>query len=474
VKRVATGGLHSECSTWNPVLMQARDFRVLRAGEILAHPEFAVLGGFDIDWQPLLHARALPGGPVARPVYEAFKTEFLDGLKATLPLDGVYLSMHGAVFVEGMEDAEGDWIAATRAVVGPDVLVAASYDLHGSVSQAVVDGLDILSAYRTAPHIDVDETKARAVSMLCRALDDGVRPHLAWARIPVLLPGERTSTQDEPARSLYAALPGLDVWEAALLVGYVWGDEPRATASVVVTGTDPAGMARAAEQVAWSYWNARVGFTFGSRSLGLQDCLREALHATTAPVVLADSGDNPTGGGVGDRGDVLAVLLEAGATDTLLAGIADPPATASCYAAGVGATLSLGIGGALDLRGVRVQAEAEVVFLFDTPDLFERQAVVRIAGVTVVLTAKRRPFHTLGDFAVLGLDPLRVRLLVVKCGYLTPEIAAIANPSLMALTDGVVNQDIASLNVTRIHRPMFPWDTGFDWQPTVLISARAP
>jgi microcystin degradation protein MlrC len=103
----------------------------------------------------------------------------------------------------------------------------------------------------------------------------------------------------------------------------------------------------------------------------------------------------------------------------------------------------------------------------------ERQAVVRIGGITVVLTARRRPFHNLADFDVLGLDPRAVRLLVVKSGYLSPELAPLANPNLMALSDGVVNQDVARLPVKCIRRPIFPWDTAFAWQPAVLVSARA-
>ncbi len=128
--------------------------------------------------------------------------------------------------VEGMDDAEGDWISAARAVVGPDVPVAASYDLHGNVTQRIVDQLDIFAGYRTAPHIDVTATMVRAWFMLVRALTTGERPGVVWAPVPVLLPGERTSTEDEPAKSLYAVLPDHDrvpgIWDANLMVGYVW------------------------------------------------------------------------------------------------------------------------------------------------------------------------------------------------------------------------------------------------------------
>ncbi|MEK1874838.1 MAG: M81 family metallopeptidase, partial [Rhizobium altiplani] len=223
--RIAVGGIHTECSTYSPVLMAVDDFRVLRAADLLASDYFSFLDAEGVEHLPLLHARAVPGGPVSAVAYEAFKAEFLDRLKAVLPVDGLYLAMHGAMNVEGMEDAEGDWIAAARSVVGPDCVVAASYDLHGNVSQKIVDQLDIFAAYRTAPHIDVQDTMVRAWSMLVDALRSGRRPGVAWAPVPVLWPGERTSTEDEPARSLYKALPDIDrrtgILDANLMIGYV-------------------------------------------------------------------------------------------------------------------------------------------------------------------------------------------------------------------------------------------------------------
>ena len=476
--RIAFGGLHTECSTFNPVLMQTRDFRILRGQALLDHPEFAPLKEFDATFLPLVHARAVPGGPIARATYEALKTEFLEGLAALRDLDGLYLAMHGAAFVEGLTDAEGDWIAAARDVVGPDLPVSASYDLHGNVSQAIIDRIDMFTAYRTAPHIDVEETKARAVAMLLRALREGIRPKVGWARVPLLLTGESTSTVDEPAASLYAELaeisarPGL--WDASLMVGYAWADEPRATACAILTGTDADAVLREAAGLAARYWSARHEFRFGPTTLSLAECLNIAEATATGPLILADSGDNPTAGGVGDRAEVLAALLRRGFDNTLVAGIADPPATDACYAAGLGATLPLRIGAALDPAGsTPVTAEARVVFLADVADPAERQAVIVIAGVTVVLTARRRPFHNITDFSSLGLAPHAVRLLAVKSGYLSPELAPIANPNLMALTTGVVDQQITRMTRLRMTRPSFPFDGDFAWTPAPSLSARA-
>jgi microcystin degradation protein MlrC len=476
--RVAVGGIHTECSTSSPVLMQPEDFRVLRGAELLAHEYFDFLDADDIEHLPLLHARAVPGGPLARATYEGFKAEFLERLKAALPIDGLYLAMHGAMNVEGIDDAEGDWISAARAVVGSDVPVAASYDLHGNVTQKIVDQLDIFAGYRTAPHIDVRETMVRAWSMLVRALRTGEKPGVAWAPVPVLLPGERTSTEDEPAKSLYLKLPEHDavpgVWDANLMVGYVWADEPRGTACAVVTAVDKAAAEKVTAAIAQSYWDAREDFRFGPVTGPLEDMLDIAERTETRPIILADSGDNPTGGGVGDRADVLEALLARSIDDVLIAGITDRPAVERCFAAGAGARVSLKVGGSLDPASPSVEVEADIVFLDDPGSAGERQAVVRIGAITLVLAARRRPYHNIADFTRLGLDPTTVRLLVVKSGYLSPELAPIANPNLMALTDGVINQDIENLPSHRRHQPSYPFVKDFSYTAKVFFSTRFP
>ncbi len=474
--RIAIGGIHTECSTYSPVMMRVEDFAVLRGEAMLAAPYFAFLKPFGVPVLPLLHARAVPGGPVSHETYEGFKAEFMQRLREALPLDGLHLTMHGAMHVDGMDDAEGDWISTARSIVGPDCVVAASYDLHGNVSQTIIDQLDIFAAYRTAPHIDVQETMARAFAMLKTALETGVRPGVAWAKIPVLLPGEKTSTEDEPARGLYALLPGIDsrpgILDANLMVGYVWADTPRATACAIMTGTDKDVAMREAETLAQAYWDAREAFAFGPVTGSLDAMLEIAAKASTRPVILADSGDNPTGGGVGDRGDVLKALVDRTWQDALIAGITDRPAVAACFAAGTGAGVDLQIGGSLDPDGTAVSVAAKVILLADSDRPEDRQAVVQIGGITVVLAARRRPYHNIADFTALGLNPQAARLLVVKSGYLSPELAPIANPNLMALTEGVVNQDIEALASHKRQQPVFPFHKEFSFAAKAKLSAR--
>ncbi|TAT85916.1 M81 family metallopeptidase [Rhizobium ruizarguesonis] len=476
--RIAVGGIHIECSTYNPVLNEEKDFRVLRGAALLEAPYFAFLRDYAAEFLPTIHARAIAGGPVSRATYEAFKGEFLERLKPMLPLDGLYLAMHGAMYVEGMEDAEGDWISAARALVGKDCTVSASYDLHGNVTQRIIDALDIYSTYRTAPHIDVEETMRRSVSMLVKSLKTGERPVVLWVPIPVVLPGERTSTVDEPAKSLYDMLPGIDaidgVWDASLMVGYVWADEPRATAAAIMTGTDRTVLEREAKRLARDYWDAREDFVFGCKTGTLEECVERAIASPTAPVVLAESGDNPTGGGVGDRADVLAELIARGATGVVFAGIADKAATEACYAAGIGAELELSVGASLDTQGSKpVHGRFTVKFLHETSDPTDRQAVVSVSGIDLVLSAKRRPYHNIVDFTRLGLDPHKASIIVVKSGYLSPELAPIANPNLMALSTGVVDQFVERLPRLRKQRPTYPFDKDFAFEPQVFLSARS-
>ncbi len=477
-KRIAFGGIQIECSTYSRIRARMEDFTIRRGQDLADDRSFSLLKTTPYPFLPTLLASVVPGGRVEQKTYEELKAEFLSRLKALLPLDGLYLPMHGAMYVEGMHDAEGDWISAARELAGRDCLISASYDLHGNLSRRVIDNLDMLSAYRTAPHIDRQETVRRACDMLIHCLNRQIRPTLVWAPIPVLMPGERSSTLYEPAKRLWAQLPAMNaepgVLDASLLVGYVWADEPRATASAVLTGTKPDLLKKDALSLAQQYWDARKEFQFGVPTGTLSECIERAQRLETKPVILSDSGDNPTGGGTGDRAEVLGELLRRKVQDVVIAGIADQPATEACYRAGAGAAVPLKIGGTLDPQGSQpVEVTAKVVFLLPTDKPSEREAVVEIRGISVVLTARRRPFHQIWDFTSLGLNPKNFKMVVVKAGYLVPEIAEIANPNLMALTDGSINQDIEHLPKNKYRVPTYPFERDLQWKPFAVVSARS-
>jgi len=476
--RIAYGGISIECSTYSRLRTRLGEFTILRGAAMDESPRFKFLKRYPVKFMPTLVASAVPGGPVERKTYETIKAEFLDRLKALLPLDGLFLPMHGAMTVDGLDDAEANWYVAARKLVGPNCLISAMYDLHGNISQTIIDTLDMLSAYRTAPHIDREETMVRATDMLVHCLEKKIRPAMVWAPIPVLMPGERSSTQWEPAKRLYAQLPGLNrtpgVLDVSLLVGYVWADQPRSTASAVVTATDAAAARKIAANLAQQYWDARKQFQFGTTVGTLEECIEKAMAAKTQPAVLADSGDNPTGGGNGDQATVLEALLRHKAKHVVFAGIADRPATEACYKAGVGKRIPLSIGATLDpLASKPVKVEAVVKTLLDEANPAKREAVVQIEGITLVLAAYRRPYHDIKDFTRFGLDPKAFKIVVVKSGYLSPELDPIANPSLMALTDGAINQDIVHLPKNKYRRPTYPFVDDLKFTPKVYQSARS-
>ncbi len=265
--RIGIGGIAIESSTFSPLPSTLDDFWILRGEEIAASYPYFENGTFegrdDVEWLGTLKARSLPGGPVTADAFAAMKGELIERLRVAMPLDGFFLDIHGAMTVQGMDDAEGDLASAIREVVGPGCIISAGMDLHGNVSEVLVGAVDIFTAFRQAPHVDAMETKARAVRNLLTCLDDGIRPHRAWVRIPVILPGERTSTFWEPGRTVYGKLTESDtvpgVMDASLWVGYVWADQPRASATTVVSGTDAKAIAGEAEKIARRYWDARTG-----------------------------------------------------------------------------------------------------------------------------------------------------------------------------------------------------------------------
>ncbi|WP_029063011.1 M81 family metallopeptidase [Labrenzia sp. DG1229] len=474
--KIAVGGIHTECSTYSPLHQEVEDFDVVRGTELLEQTGLGKERFPDTTFCPLFHARSIPGGPVSTGCYLTFKSGFLAELQASLPVDGVLLIMHGAMHVPDIDDPEGDWISAVRDVVGPEVPIAVSYDLHGNVTQKIIDQIDIFCAYRTAPHIDVRETHLRAADNLVDQLAGGPRRSVVWAAVPVLLPGERTSTEDEPVKSIYRELPHYDrqqgIADANLMIGYVWADTGRATAAAVVTGTEPDRAAFVAREIAARYWAARNDLDFGVPTMPLPDCLDDAEHVETFPFILADSGDNPTGGGVGDRTDILKAWLDRGMTGAVFAGIADPGATEKAWEAFEGDVLSLDIGGSFGSDCPRLTISAVVGKKAGTKTGRNREVLIHVSENSVILTERRRPFHNIVDFRRFGIDPTLTRYLIVKSGYLSPELAPLANPARMALTDGAVNQDIPALKNENRTNPTYPFRTNFDWHPKSLFSKR--
>lgn len=477
--RVGIAGVAIEASTFSPHRSSVEDFTVRQGPELLgSYPWIdhrAVPGAVNatrtwcsgVEWVPVLTARSMPGGPVTAACYAELRRRCLDALTASGPLDAVLLDLHGAMSVVGMYDAEADLVEAIRAVVGPDALLSATMDLHGNMSRDLVSHLDLATCYRMAPHEDAAETKERAARNLVARLRSGGRPKKAWVQVPVLLPGERTSTRDEPARSLYGSLPDLEarpgVLDAAIWVGYAWGDEPRSRAAVVVTGDDQAEILDAARSLARAYWEARRSFRFVAPTGTFEECASAALASDARPFVISDSGDNPTAGGAGDVTCGLAHLLgcepvRSGAVQVSYASIFDPATVELAFVAGEGAPVSVEVGGKVDRSCPPVPVDATVVRLAqDHPDGGDL-AALRVGGLSFVVTSRRMQFHRVTSWAAVGLDPREADIVVIKLGYLEPEIHRLAADWRLALTPGGVDQDLARLPYRHVHRPIFPLD----------------
>jgi microcystin degradation protein MlrC len=472
--RIGIAGIAIESSTFSPHRTGLGDFTVTRDGDLLARYEWLAprpaAWAARARWVPLLHARALPGGAVRPEAYQELKAEIVRRAAEAGPLDGVFLDIHGAMSVTGMTDAEADLARALRAAAGGRALISASMDLHGNVSRELAALCDLITCYRMAPHEDAWQSRERAARNLVTRLEAGGRPELAWVQVPVLLPGEKTSTRVEPARSIYrrvaeiAGSPG--VLDAAVWVGYAWADEPRCRAAVVVTGDDRDVIAGYAAELARSYWDARGDFAFAAPAGSFADCLAAAAASARRPFFISDSGDNPTAGGAGDVSWTLRELLAAPPdADVIYASIIDPAAVAAAAAAGEGGRVTVDAGGKIDpgpSGPVRLSGTVRSLLRGDGPAGGDPAggdiAVIDVGRVSVICTSRRKPYHLIADFTALGLDPRAAGIVIVKIGYLEPELYDAAADWMLALTPGGVDQDLPRLGHRNLGGPVFPFD----------------
>ena len=479
---IAVAGLACETSTFSPARTDAAAFHAKRGPEIVQHYPFlhpGTLLGDAADYKGALIGHALPGGVVKRSSYEELASEIVQRLRDIGPIDGLWFDIHGAMVVEDLEDAEYDLLIRIREVIGSQPIISASMDLHGNVSKGLVHQLDLITCYRTAPHIDVSETKQRAIrNLVDRIIEGGDLPVKAWLPLPILLPGEQTSTRMEPAKRVYGAVEGVEardgILDAAIWVGYAWADEYRNQAVVVVTGWDATVCQKGAEDLGRAFWAAREGFEFVAPTGSLDECLDAALR-TQGPYVVSDSGDNPTAGGAGDVTWGLTQILKreeftSGEGPSLIyASIPGLEAVEAAVEAGTGATLSVTVGGTIDhLHAPPLSFTGRVHSIRHGDRHAQTEVVFQIGSVFAIITKRRKPYHYEHDFTNLDLKPRACRILVVKIGYLEPELYSIATTGagwMLALTPGGVDQDLPRLGHKNIQRPMWPFDTRFDQTP---------
>ncbi|MEY3051334.1 MAG: hypothetical protein RLY31_1119 [Bacteroidota bacterium] len=471
--RIAIAGIAIESSTFSPAKTHEEAFHArYKGGVFYEYPFLAEDAPLRrrATWLPTVRGHALPGGIVTREAYESLVGKTLQLLAAELPLDGIFFDIHGAMSVEGLDDPEGDFILRIRDLVGPEPLISTSMDLHGNVSRRLAEQTDLITCYRMAPHEDAMQSKQRAAENLVSRLESGLgKPrYKAWVKVPILLPGEQTSTRVEPGKSLYAMIPPLTetdgVIDAAIWMGYPWADEPRNHGVVMVVGDDREQVGTAAATLAQAFWNARDAFAFVAPTTTLEASIQEAVNSPERPFFISDMGDNPTAGGAGDVTWTLREILRHpaltdGLRTVIYASIPGPELVAQALEKGVGATVSAPVGAMVDDRYAPPLLLSGTVDAIHNGDQHaETEVVVRTGNFRVIVTKRRKPYHYEKDFSTLGLDIRQADIVFVKIGYLVPELYDIQQGWRMALTPGGVDQDLHRLPYRRIERPMFPLD----------------
>ncbi|KGO41961.1 Microcystin LR degradation protein MlrC, C-terminal [Penicillium expansum] len=485
---IAIAGLACETSSFSPARTLGGAFHPRRGSEVIDQYAFLHHGTrlADVaDWKGALIGHALPGGVVVRADFEQLSREILErlaGMVASNPIDGLWYDIHGAMCVEGMKDVESELLRRIRTVIGPDALVSASMDLHGNVSRELAHQTDLITCYRMAPHEDELETKERACRNLVNVLVSGTgtwrgnRPLKAWVPIPILLPGEQTSTRNEPAKSLYSLVPEIEamdgVLDAAIWVGYAWADEPRNHAVVMVTGWNKSAVVRGAKRLASLFWRVHKDFHFVAPTGSFSECIESALVSSNRPFFISDSGDNPTAGGSGDVTFGLNQLLNRPefqkdtGPSVIYASVPGPQAINVIIKAGVGATVTVTAGAQVDnLHAGPITMTGRVHSIRYGDRDAEVEAVLQVGSVFTILTNLRKPYHYESDFLGLSLSPRTTDIVIVKIGYLEPELFDMAADWMLGLTPGGVDQDLKRLGHHSILRPMWPFDKTFNRAP---------
>lgn len=485
--KIAIAGIAIESSTFSPAVSEMDAFRVSRGNDIFNLYPFLsdeAPNRNRAEWFPALYARAIPGGAVTRETYESLMEEMLDMLRENAPFDGMFFDIHGAMSVIGLDDPEGNMIVRIREVIGDETMISTSMDLHGSVSWRLAENTDLITCYRMAPHEDAMESKKRTVDNLLERLEQGLgKPaYKAWVAVPILLPGEKTSTRVEPAKSLYDKVAPIadqeGVVDAGIWIGYAWADEPRNQAYVMVTGDDQEKVTEGAAYLANSFWEVRKDFDFIAPTASLEECLDKAIKSEVRPFIISDMGDNPTAGGAGDVTWTLREILKrpefqkSDGKSLIYASIPDTEFVEKAIQAGVGGQVEGYASARVDDRySPPILLKGQVMAIEHGDPNAQTEVVVKVGSVSVIVTKRRKPYHRESDFTNLGLNPREADILVVKIGYLVPELYDMRADWIMALTPGGVDQDLERMEFKRINRPMFPFDRDMedpDLQPKLV------
>ena len=439
---------------------------------------------------PILFANAESGGPVEHAFFADTLREFERRLRAALPLDAVYICEHGAAITTEEDDPDGVVFTLVRGIVGPDVPIVATVDLHANVSDRMVDAVDALVSYRRNPHTDMAKRGAEAARIAIELLD-GMRTSVAHVRMPVCAPPTQLLTA--PGTGPYAemirraeALDDPRIVNVSIAGGFAFADTPKNGLTVLVTTRGDAPLAaRIAHELASYAWQERAAFT--PRLTPLNDAVNLAKatgdDASRAPVLLADVADNPGGGGRGNTPFILKALHEQDVHGAILGVVTDPELVSDAYLAGTGQMFHARFNRAeTTVHSEPFDVPARVLRLHTGKGVGRRgqlagcsfdlgpSVALQVGGVTVIVISKRHQCHEPMFFEMFGIDISSARVVVLKSrGHFRAAFDEFFADEQIVSVDapGLTSPILARFDFKKLPRPVVPLDDVATWSPTV-------
>jgi microcystin degradation protein MlrC len=492
MKRILIADCKQEISSFNPLPSHYDDF-LIRHGEGLYEQRGRnqELGGAlavfetrpDIEIVPTICARAGSAGLLSAEGWKRLSEEVLAAIFAKLDgIDGIYVSLHGAMGADGELDPEGYLLEKLRERVGPDMPIVISLDLHGILTDRMLRQVDGFAIYWTYPHVDFADTGRRAAELLLKLMAGGVRPVAARVVIPALVRGDELITKAGCYGELLAECRRLEeeggVLAAGIMIGNPFTDVPELCSQVLIlTDGDPATAEREATRLAQEFWPLR--FRMQGKLVPLERAIAQA-RSIDGPVIFTDAADATSSGASGDSNAILAGLRQAGYGKRALAQIVDAPAAAAAHAAGIGASLSLTLGGSIDpARFPPMPVTATVKLLSDGEAVLETMkaplragptAVLTYDNVTVVVMSRSVSLFDRAMYYANGLDPEDFDLTVVKSPHTEFHMFdqwCARNFNVDA--PGATSANLRSLGHRICARPVYPLDDNVTFAPRAMI-----
>lgn len=469
--RIVIGSLQCEGNSLTPVRTRLEDFDYA-AGEAMYEKIQVVdyLREQGCEIIPTIYAHALPGGAVVKEDFLRLAGELTDAIPAE-GIDGIWLYLHGAMYVEEIGSGDTYLLKMVREKVGYNVPISVAMDFHADNTDEIVQMVNCVTGFRTAPHCDHKETQLRAMRLLLQCIEKNILPRPQLARANVVICGDAVQTSLEPLKGIMElaenyekTIPGM--LSVQVFNGQPWIDEPYMGPNIVVTHeTDPKVAMDCAVRLADRFYEVRHDFRFLIEAVEPEKAIKLAMEAKEKQVFLSDSGDNTTAGAAGDNAYMINRLQAAGVKNVLVAGIADADACVACYQAELGDILTLKVGGSLDLNSEKAVITGKLIHRGDilsyTGGNAGPSATIDCGDMTVVVTKNRAALCRPDIFASIDLDYSRFKIVVVKLGYLFPELAEKAERAILAFTPGSSTERLEDMGMQKIRRPMFPLDDNF-------------